>query len=741
MIFEFELFHDVEGSIIISEPIGWKTASVGLERHPKFGSLIEFYKSDFKIYGSDFVLNGGRDWVKSIESLYGLDALIGLRLRYSDNDEPFRIFFLGQVPIVKIVEEVDLSHLITIMFSPVDFWTKFVSRFELPVDIQSALSIDGDSVDVIPPIDLPLPSQVIQKKYFSEIQGYGPRLEDVPFMQYVHGTPDNVIISEIQDAFDYFYEISVGIPVEFIWTREAGTYNLNLRVTASTSTSGSGALRNVDSFNLYIRHNSTDYIFTKSDFGTFPLAWTECVLVQALTINPGDKIIFFAQCDQNFERSFSIWGKLGVHSLGAGVVDNITGLENPTFFDITAETVTPETSADGFLVHDVGMAITDRIVNGDKSFYSEYLGNPQTARIYAARGCASDNVLLRGLQLRGYTLAERSFSLSMKDWYEGFNPMYNMGIGYDRRIVDGVLKDIIEVEEYEKFFDASATSVDFLNVRKIKRYYAEDQIFNLIVNGYAKGESETSMGLNDPQLEQQRSTLFKNVGKRLDIISKFIAASVAVESTRRSVKEQSADHKFDNDVFVIAALYDAGAFRPELGSDFLAVTNLLNADTRYNIRHSCARVFERWKKYLSGMMWQYPSASFSFRTGKGNYTMTSQMTASACQDTFGGNVLVENADLPVSSDFIFIPMPYQIEHAMSIQEYETILGNKKLAVGVSQTNTSPKKFFIDKLDYKIVTGKFSAILLPKEPFNLEVPENNSTPPGRIFDYSFDDTFE
>lgn len=783
MIFEFELTHEVEGSVIISEPIGWKNASVGLERHPKFRSLIEFYKSDFKLYGSDYVLNGGRDWVKNVESLHGLDALVSLRLRYSDNDEPFKIFFLGQVPIVKIIEELDLAHIITIMFSPIDFWTKFVSRFELPVDVQSALSVDGEEVDVISPINFPLPSQQLTKttSYVGEIVNASPT-------DYKYDLPDGMAIdhSGVEENIDVFsggvldleqQEIDESIVVGFgFQTLAADVVNVidmksesgPMEVTAneqeialslagqlsmvSTEPDHSSIFNVVIQATMYVKKNNEAPIVIGFDTDTQP--------GPANPSAPGFPRVF--QLDFNFSISGSetidvVVGDIVTVYIEYAMSFNITvgadtggilwDYRNIFVTDMTSDisfviqSLFKNTTQPAFLIHDVGMAIVDRIVNGDKSFYSEYLGNPQCARVYAERGCASDNVLIKGTQLRGYTLSERAYSPSMKEWYEGVQPMFNIGIGYDRRVVDGVLKDIIEVEEIDKFYDASATSVDFYNVRKIKRYYAEDEIFNLIVNGYAKGESETAMGLDDTQLEQQRSVIFKNVSKRLDIISKYIAASVAVEATRRSVKEKSADYKFDNDTFVIAALYEAGAFRPELGSDFTAVTNLLNADTRYNIRHSCAHVFERWKRYLSGMLFQYPAATFDFRSGKGNYTMTSQLPENACEDTFGGNVLAENANLPVSSDFIFIPMPYQIEHVMSIQEYEAILANKKMAIGISQTNANPKKFFIDKLDYKLVQGTFSAILLPKEPFNIEVVETASTPPGGIFDDSFDETFE
>ena len=47
MKLRFTLNHAIEGYKVISEPSGWKDATIGFERHADFHSLVEFFKSSF----------------------------------------------------------------------------------------------------------------------------------------------------------------------------------------------------------------------------------------------------------------------------------------------------------------------------------------------------------------------------------------------------------------------------------------------------------------------------------------------------------------------------------------------------------------------------------------------------------------------------------------------------------------------------------------------------------------------
>src|SRR5690606_40654009 len=96
------------------------------------------------------------------------------------------------------------------------------------------------------------------------------------------------------------------------------------------------------------------------------------------------------------------------------------------------------------------------------------------------------------------------------------------------------------------------------------------------------------------------SSIFQRIGQKITLLSRFIAAGLTIEVTRRTTREKSADYKYDNDTFIIAlnpntididpeTSPDLTDFQPEFDENFTSVSNLQNSDSRYNLRLTPAR--------------------------------------------------------------------------------------------------------------------------------------------------------
>lgn len=409
-----------------------------------------------------------------------------------------------------------------------------------------------------------------------------------------------------------------------------------------------------------------------------------------------------------------------------------------------------ESQAPGFLLHDLTSAVMSRISEED-IFYSETEGRVNTsARQYAENGCNSPYIIFKGLHLRGYELSEKIFSISMKSIWEGINPITPLALFYDR-IND---EDVIRIEENSHVFDDSAFSTLLSNVRQITRAYDQDYYVNSITNGYSKWESATSTGggsasgLDDPQTKQTRTTLFRNIGKQIQLFSSFIAASLTIETIRRTVSSLSANYKYDNDNVIIHVEDKGGIFVPTTDENFTSVTNLLDENTRYNKDITPARNFGRWLNWFSGCLQNYLDSFFKFQSGEGNYNMTSTREADSCNEFYGGVELAEDADIQVSDTPLFVPIAYTIIHYLTFDQYKAIQANRHLAIGVSQTSDNHVPFFIKSLEFEPATGELNLVAWPKTPFDIEVINSNATehedtslPDNRIFDYMFDETFD
>jgi len=266
-------------------------------------------------------------------------------------------------------------------------------------------------------------------------------------------------------------------------------------------------------------------------------------------------------------------------------------------------------------------------------------------------------------------------------------------------------QQIIRVEEREYFYQ-NEISINLTQIDTITRKYDNDVIFNKIDIGYSQWQSEDISGIDDPQTKHTYATRFKKIGQGVDIKSDFIAASLAIETTRRQTVEKSKDYKFDNNVFIIAINPDdvsPDAYIPELDENFTSILNLLNSDTRYNIRLSVARNFLRWQKWFNGCLQNYVGSLFKFVSGEGNYDMLTAMSPESpdcSNEDFNGAALSEKQDIEVTDQIIHTPNYYDIACPMEWETYKTIRNNRRNAIGINGN-----ALFIDSLDYEPVKGK------------------------------------
>jgi hypothetical protein len=406
--------------------------------------------------------------------------------------------------------------------------------------------------------------------------------------------------------------------------------------------------------------------------------------------------------------------------------------EVDTHLIITGDTTFKKTFTEGFLLHDVGGAIIDRITGTESKFYSEFLGSGQTLyKQYDEDGCQWTNALARGLQIRQYSLTEKPFSISFKKWWDGANPILNLGLGYE----DILGEQVIRVEEKQHFYDDSqGTSFDFSNVREIVRKYDNDRIFNKVEIGYAKWESEDISGIDDPQSKRIYASRFKKIGQTITLLSEFIGASLAWETTRRTTREKSADYKFDNEIFIVSinptevvesppTSPDVIAFEPELSENFSSVTGLLNSETRYNIRHSVAHMFLRWKSYLQGCLQSYVGSLFKFTSGQGNFDMASTMDLDCDVAYNEGAEVVEDQDFVVGTEIFHLCNLYEFTAPLDYEDFELIVANRKLPIGLSQSSSDHTHLFIKSLSYKVAHSEVTIMGWPTEFIDIQVQDD------------------
>jgi hypothetical protein len=158
--YRFTLTHEGT-SQQISEPLGWKEIKLILERDPEYHSLIEGFESPLIFYGNNGTHDGGKDFIETVLDV-GIDEIIDILIEATEDDVVWETFFDGMLDLEN-AKTLD-ARKIQIPVVRNSFWTKFKSREETPVDLQSTTDLDGEVVTPAEEITVELPSQIINKR-------------------------------------------------------------------------------------------------------------------------------------------------------------------------------------------------------------------------------------------------------------------------------------------------------------------------------------------------------------------------------------------------------------------------------------------------------------------------------------------------------------------------------------------------------------------------------------------------
>ncbi len=683
--FEFMFTHAVlyPAGIIVNEPLGWKTARISLKRDPVYKSLIEYFKGSFIWYGL------ARNVIKECEALDGPDTQIRVRIRVKHN-YTWDVLFNG---LLDVLAKEDLSKQGTFykLGVPIirdDFWAKFMSGKDKAINLAGDTDIEGNARTVINPVNITLPPQKIRTHFEGTLDHYqfitkwtGDPMPEWSIGNFLQLNVDRNRIDEVEEKFDTtigFVENMAGV---FI-AKYAGEYRIKFRVEASLNTTytdtalGFGVKINIDGAG--IAATATNYA------GPGPYHSTVSEFDQTLTLAAGDEVFIYADV--------LVTPGLGISLLIYGNDSPITPpsgqVVDPFTIEVIADTIYPQTTAEAYLIQDAAKSILSKVLCADGVLESSsYLNS-----------CAGKLAILLGLHARGYTIADKLFAITWDDLYaKGFQPLLNTGLGYTD-------DNTIEIEKASDFYNPT-TSIDLVNLGDVVETYDIDKYYNSVDIGCATWSAEAKSGIDDPQTTRQYNNALRTIGKKIEVKTSIILASLAIEETRRQAPDPGKDWKLDNNILGIAVKADGDDYIPEVGTDFQSVTNLLNSDSRYNIRHSCARMFKRWQPWFQMCLQKAVGSFFTFASGEGNYGMVSELKNTDCEYN-GEEPLSERQDIEVTTDRTLIPEVGKTSGPMVWEDYKTIRANRKNAIGLKSV-----PYFIEELDFAVAMGQVEITVL------------------------------
>lgn len=665
------------GGTVVDEPLGLKEAELQLERDPDFHSLVETFDGTFVWWGSAYTL------LKTIKASDGPKGRPEIKFEITFDGLTYDTLFVGLIDL-SLSEDITKISSGYKMVAPVirnDFWAKFINRKNFAVDLQAAVDVDGNARTPIAKITLPLPCQPLRKTY-NGFNGSTWFYSAMPAGQFGVISFDGVGKDEIETRDTDENAVSSTLPKPFITAKEPGGYTFDITIFINSTGAFPGGSR-VLGIDCYIQHNGTATPMTVTQLGTNGVdGRTQFTATVGYTALMGD--------------AFRVYFK---NTSGAPV--SFYWLNHYfSYLTLDADTTFPDSSTDAYLIGDAAESILSKIVGADGVQISSFF-----------TGCIQQIAMARGKHIRGNLFSDPSkkFTLSFNEWWECWAPVLNMAMGYTK--VAGV--DKMEIGLISDFYNP-ATSLNLSGIPNIVTTYDLDKLYRSLTIGFQKWAVGSYTSIDDPQTKHEYiNPDFATIGREYTQLSKAVMASLAIEQTRRMALEPNVNWQLDEDIIGIALNALAGSPTPEVGGDFAAITNLLNASTRYNIRHSVARIFKRNRSWFQCCLVEPAGTGFNFASGEGNLVMTQQFTPAQCEAVGSPDaVLTENQNMAYDGEYIFIPEVATINEApMSWADYKTIVANRHKAVGISASDSGHVSMFIESLSYKPFKGNFNAKLL------------------------------
>lgn len=640
-ILTIQLIHAQHGTLKIDDgdPIGLNDLKQTLKRAKGLDGMVREvsinlgYIKRARTWISDaFTLYGGPD-VDITVNVYEQDPNLHRNILYATGKINFNTADLGE----------DTFNLTT---EQAGFQRKVENGLDLPVDVETLLSIDGVVLDPIAVIAaLPLHSKKIQRTLSVRMPAdQGPYTYTIPGSGYANVNFEEIEVEELQEKKDTGYGVSVGVPpAPMFVAKEAGTYNAVIRV--NTTVNFTNYVPNLKCL-LQVNNDAPTELAIVNNGVDGADGATAFTCNEDLLLDVGDTIRLY------FQNTF-----IGDNTFTLYVGFDIT----PTRMVLTALTSFRTTTAKSILLFEAGQRCAEFITNEENCFVSDLLG--RTDLDYDEDGAGSLIALNNGRTLRGQNT--KKIFTSLREILNVTNSLYGTGLGIETG-EDG--KQKVRIDHKRKFYDKTNLIIDLGSVYDVRTRLNYDRLFNQFVYGYSSKIDVKQVNAVDA-FNTLRKVLMplRNSKNSLNVATSIKADGYQIEMQRR-LNGLTEDGRLDDENFIIQCIRDGMGYKSKKAEGYDLVTGIVDYASAYNLDISPARILQNWRQYLSVNAIYAADKSAKFLSGDGNYTMVSTKT--------GEDPLAENGTVSLEGFIpLFTPWDIYFDCKLTSTNFRTIRNN------------------------------------------------------------------
>jgi hypothetical protein len=731
----FTLDNEIEGAFVLpTDPKGWDSGRFSLTRSPKYHGIN--YARTFALI---FVCNAGKEYIDKIYEEQGIDATITVLIEdscdcvpfiingdytedYSDDynnggfttDCLFEEFFTGQLDLkeyfktkqetsVKIIEQ-SLNQ-------------TFLARSATKVDMFGTDTIDGGTfTNITTDSDITLHSKalVFNAEFNIINDSDGASLDPGGTDTIYFETPLFVESSEGYSAVNnpslpFMHGTADTNTFEPIWLNITGkTQSVDIEVLCEGGISVSGN-NNLASFidrsvSVQIRVGATydaSVLYTvvapvlHTFYNYFTFVALDGSLTDTLTVPNG----------------YAIYCSIVIPNVTIDSADPKPWLLLTQFdtFNVKMKSLSTvaDSQAKGTLIYESFARTLQSILNVEDPLRSTYYGRVN-ATPYAEpeNGTGSFAMVMDGFRIRQYPTTgdnARTPKFSFDDIFDAFNPVDNIGVGFD--YIDEGYKVIIE---QKKYFYSQNSSISLENVPNIKLSVYRELYFNNIEVGFENWQTNGLNGLDEYCSKSQYTNGLKTIPDSLELQSKGIASAYLLEQLRRDKYSESAteDTDYDVNLFMIAlnrSVDEDGVPDSldiaEKDENFSNIENIIDPPSVYNLRWAVVRNFIRNISLVSPSLVKNVGRLIKFTSGEGNYKTITAESSNTSGDynnqDLSGQQDIQWDSANVDETPLYIPELIEFEYPISLQEFKLLRSNPYDYIEVSGDLGNYKGYILD----------------------------------------------
>lgn len=674
-----------QGSVIIDEPIGWKSDEKELSRHEQYHGIVSRFSNSSKYIGK------GKDFIQLVYDIEGINAEIKLKREEKHPlTDVWTLTYSGYLDLSTWETE---DNQVSIKFNSGGIEQLLKSRESEQVEIDRINTMDGKSIPELQPITIPLDGRRIFLKSKWEKE-----------------KTTNLITLDVRSDGGNTRRQTAGFPLNIVNKSHEAAQSVLNGSFGNESVGGTGMMFFANSDrdrNLKLKFEGIKFKPTVTDYDVDWAIISFCLSTYKDGTNYNLKNREYLFSSQNFPNEIGdINGQLREFNFERTNFELFTGESLALEFFIEADLESGDgqhfrvdfTEMDGnvyvdedsFFEKSATKALLyhefiDRLVtidtNKENAFYSDFLGRTDLG--YSVDGPASLTAAYHGFWARQFDKLPipsenpkvenlfKPLTTSFKEAVSSLDAIYPVGVSIET--IGN--KERVRIEELSFFYNNNVTIRLPFQAKKVKRYVATEYYYSGLEFGNEQGGVyEEACGLDEPNTRSTYTTIINRITQKYSKIAKYRTDTYGPEFARRKPKSlnDTEDTPYDNDIFLtdlkrgINDVYEQRKWQDDLEKE---PTGIFSPETATNLRYSPLNCLIRHSWWFGGGFKKYITDYVRYGSSIANSQLKTKL--------IGNPEYAENGNI-INSELMkprFFPEWIEFEHGVNFDIMQMVEGS------------------------------------------------------------------